>query len=158
MPARSLTGVAAGAVGTVALNVATYADMAVRGRAASRVPPKLAGTAAEAAGVDLRGEGAKADETAENRRTGLGALMGYVTGLGVGLTYGLLRPRMPNLPLPVAGLGVGLVAMAASDIPATLSGATDPTTWGASGWALDAGFHLVYGLATVVAYDALAAD
>ncbi len=32
---EALTGMAAGAVGTVALNATTYADMALRGRAAS---------------------------------------------------------------------------------------------------------------------------
>jgi hypothetical protein len=35
---EALWGAAAGAVGTVALDVSTYVDMAVRGRPASEVP------------------------------------------------------------------------------------------------------------------------
>ena len=40
---ETLTGTAAGAVGTVALNVTTYADMAIRGRPPSSVPAEVAG-------------------------------------------------------------------------------------------------------------------
>jgi hypothetical protein len=156
MRAGVWAGVVAGAAGTAALNIATYADMAIRGRPASEVPAKLAGTMVEQAGVDLSGEGPGAEETASNRRTGLGALMGYVTGLGVGTGYALLRPSLRAIPLPVAGLGVGFAAMAASDVPASLAGATNPATWTIKDWALDAGFHLVYGFTTVVAYDAIA--
>ncbi len=153
---QALIGATAGALGTVALNVTTYADMAIRGRSASSVPADLAGTLAEKAGIDLSAEGEGPDgETAQNRRTGLGALMGYVTGLGVGTAYGLMRPYLGDVPTPVAGVGVGIAAMAASDVPATAFGVTDPTSWSRSSWALDFGFHLAYGLTTVIAYDAL---
>jgi hypothetical protein len=156
MGSNVVLGVVAGAAGSAALNIATYADMVVRGRSASEVPAKLAGTLAEQAGVDLQGTGDEAEKTAENRRSGLGALMGYVTGLGIGGGYGLLYPWRRHLPLPLAGAGVGIAAMAASDVPATAAGATDPAEWGASGWLLDLGFHLVYGLTTVAVYDVLA--
>ncbi|MBA3944063.1 MAG: hypothetical protein H0X37_05815 [Herpetosiphonaceae bacterium] len=155
MESRVWAGVVAGAAGTVALNIATYADMALRGRPASEVPDKLAGALADQAGVDLRGSGPDAEKTASNRRTGIGSLMGYGTGLGVGIAYGLVRPQIDDLPPVIASVVVGLAAMATSDLPATLSGATDPATWGASGWLSDVGFHLVYGFATVMTYDAL---
>ncbi len=119
-------GLVAGAVGTAALNIATYVDMVIRGRPASEVPAKLAGAMTERLGINLGGEGQHAGAAVEHRRTGLGALMGYVTGLGVGAVYGVLRPLLRYVPLPLTGATVGLAAMAVSDIPATLLGATDP--------------------------------
>ena len=85
-----LMGTAAGAAGPVALNVATYADMAIRGRPSSSVPAKMVGVLADKAGIPLSagGEGSD-DEKVQNRQSGLGALFGYVTGLGVGTAYGL---------------------------------------------------------------------
>jgi hypothetical protein len=53
MASPILTGTAAGAVGTVALNIATYLDMTMRARPASSVPAKLVGVLADKAGVDL---------------------------------------------------------------------------------------------------------
>jgi hypothetical protein len=50
----ALRGVAAGATGTVARDVATYADMAIRGRASSDTPAKVASTPAQSAGLTLR--------------------------------------------------------------------------------------------------------
>jgi hypothetical protein len=150
-----LMGTAAGAVGTVALNVATYADMAIRGRPSSSVPAKMAGVLAAKVGIPLSTGGESADdEKVQNRQSGLGALFGYVTGLGVGTAYGLLRPYLDDVPTPVAGIGVGLAAMAASDIPIAALGVSDPTTWGVSGGAADVVPHLAYGLVTAIAYDA----
>jgi hypothetical protein len=80
--------------------------------------------------------------------------MGYVTGLGVGAVYGLVRPYMRDVPPAMAGIGVAVAAMAASDIPAAAFGVTDPATWSPTDWGMDFGFHLAYGLATVIAYDA----
>src|SRR5205823_4531568 len=150
-----LMGMAAGAAGTVALNVATYADMALRGRPSSSVPAKMAGILADKAGIPLStgGEGSD-DEKVRNRQSGLGALFGYVTGLGVGTAYGLLRPYLGDVPTPVAGVGVGLAAMAASDIPIAALGVSDPATWGISGWVADIVPHLAYGLVTAIAYEA----
>lgn len=145
-----LLGIVAGAAGTVALDTATYADMAIRGRPSSGVPAQLAGLLADKAGIPFGG-----DDTAKNRKSGLGALFGYATGLGVGVAYSLLQPSLAALPVPLAGLGVGLAAMAASDVPIAVSGVSDPATWGVSGWAADLGPHLVYGLVTASVYDAL---
>lgn len=148
-----LMGTAAGAVGTVALNFATYVDMAVRARPSSNVPAKIVAAGAEKLGVDLSGEGS-ADANVQNRRTGLGALSGYMVGLGVGTTYGLLRLRVRDVPQPLAAVGLGTIAMAASDVPATLLGVTDPRTWSRTSWAADIIPHLAYGTFTAISYDA----
>lgn len=152
---KLLWGAVAGMLGTVVLNIVTYLDMLVRGRGSSSVPAKTAGRLAEDAGVDLSAEGPDS-KTAAHRRTALGSLMGYVAGISVGLAYGAVRPRLRSIPVGVAGAGAGLAAMAASDIPATATGATDPRTWGASGWLADVVPHAAYGMATAVAYDRLA--
>lgn len=148
-----IAGLAAGAAGTTVLNVATYLDMAIRGRPASEVPSEMAAKMAKAAGVDFapHGDSAKGD----NRKSAIGALLGYLTGLQVGMLYGLARSRMRRVPALVAGIGVGLAAMAASDVPSTLAGVTKPATWGASGWAADVVPHLAYGVVTAAAYEAI---
>jgi hypothetical protein len=146
---EALMGAAAGAVGTVALNVTTYADMAIRARPSSSVPSQVASKLAQKAGFDLGSE-----EAAKNRKSGLGALQGYVAGLGVGTAYGLIRPHLDGASIPLAGVGLGLAAMAASDVPATALGVTDPRKWSLSSWASDVVPHLAYGLVTAVAYEA----
>ncbi len=148
MLAKAARGLAAGAAGTVVLNVTTYLDVTLRGRPTSQVPAETAGRLADAAGVDLGG-----DETAQNRRSGIGALFGYATGLGVGALYGLVRPRVPRLSLPVATIAVGGTAMAASDLTSPAMGASDPRTWGVQGWLADILPHLAYGGATVMAFE-----
>ncbi len=154
---EALTGAAAGAVGTVALNAVTYTDIVINGRPESSVPATMAGALAEKVGFDLSAEGEDPDgETPQNRQSGLGALMGYATGLGVGTAYGLIRPHLGGVSRPVVGLGLGLAAMAASDIPATKLGVTDPTTWPPASWGIDFGFHHAYGLVAALAYDAFA--
>ncbi len=153
-----LMGTAAGAAGMVALNVVTYADMAIRGRPSSSVPANVAGEFARSVGLDLApdrgGPDESADEVAQHRRAGLGALFEYATGLGVGAAYGLVRPLLRAVPWPLAGVGLGLAAMAGSDVPAARLGVTDPTTWPASNWAADIVPHLAYGLVTALAYEA----
>ncbi|MCX9190038.1 hypothetical protein C3Y87_01135 [Carbonactinospora thermoautotrophica] len=145
-----LRGLAAGAVGTTALNTVTYTDMVLRGRAPSQVPARAARRLAESAGLDL-GDG----QVAQHRQDALGSLLGYVTGLGVGAVYGLLRPRAAGMPAWLAGLGLGAAAMAASDIPLVSLGLTKPAEWGVSGWLADIVPHAAYGLAAAVVFDAL---
>ncbi len=152
----TLLGVVAGAAGTVVLNVATYVDMAARGRSSSSAPSKMVEIVANKAGLSLSAHGkGSQDETAQNRESGLGALLGYVNGLGVGVVYGLLRSQLDELPLPLAGIGVGLLAMAASDVPLVALKVSDPKTWGVSGWAADLIPHIIYGLVTVATFEAL---
>ena len=156
MLSGALIGAVAGAVGTVALDVTTYADIAIRGRSSSSAPSQMVSILAKAVGLPLSSQGVGSqDETAQNRESGLGALLGYVNGLGVGVVYGLLRSRQDDIPIPVAGIGVGLAAMAASDIPLIALRVSNPKTWGFSGWAADAIPHLVYGLVTAIVYEAL---
>ncbi|GAA3070007.1 hypothetical protein [Streptosporangium carneum] len=142
-------GVMAGAAGTTALDAVTYLDMLVRGRPASDVPAEAADRLASRAGLDL-GPG----DVGVNRRTGLGALLGYGAGIGVGALYGLLadggRP-----PLPVAALGLSAAAMAAGDLPLVALGLTDPRRWDTVSWISDIVPHLVYGLTTAVVHRRL---
>jgi cysteine synthase len=144
-------GLASGALGTAALNMTTYLDVAIRGRGMSSVPQKDVEKLVDHAGVDLAA--GVSDEDAENRKQGLGALMGYVTGLSVGAVYGLVRPHAPGVPLPIAAVAVGLGAMAATDGATTMLGNADPTEWSAKSWAMDIVPHLAYGAATVVGYE-----
>lgn len=140
-------GVAAGAVGTVALNVATYLDMVGRGRPSSDLPAEAAEKLTGKAGISL-GEG----EREMNRKEALGALMGMVTGLGVGALYGLVRSRV-RLPTALAGVGLGAAAMAGSDLPMAALGLVDPREWNAVIWASDLLPHLAYGIAAATAYE-----
>lgn len=166
MLARILAGVGAGAIGSVALNITTYLDMVLRGRSASDVPARAAGKLADMAGVDLgdsssrQGAGETPDQlraraAAESRRTGIGALLGYATGLGVGALFGLLSPMLRRLPLPASGMLLGAAAMAGSDVPTTSLGVSDPRRWGAPGWMADIVPHLAYGVFTALAFRTL---
>jgi hypothetical protein len=146
-------GAIAGAAGTVALDVATYADMAVRGRRASDVPATMVKNVAEAAGA---GALASDDETTTNRRSGIGALFGYASGLAVGIAYGVVRPALRGGPVVLAALAAGGAAMALSDMAIAASGASDLKTWRPADWAADAIPHLCYGLALALSFDALA--
>jgi hypothetical protein len=153
----ALDGIMAGSLGTVALDMTTYADMAIRGRSASNAPSALVGTVVEKIGLPLSShKNAPQDQTLQNRKSGIGALLGYVNGLGVGALYGLLRPHLEDVPLPLAGLLVGATAMMASDVPLVALGISHPKTWGFSGWVADIIPHLFYGLATALSYEALA--
>ena len=51
-----ISGVAAGAVGTLAIEAVTYLDMLIRGRPASEVPARVASKLAQMAGFHLRTE------------------------------------------------------------------------------------------------------
>ena len=144
-----MAGIFAGAAGTTALDIVTYLDMTVRGRPASVLPAQAAGKLADRAGADL-GSG----EVAESRREGVGALLGYAVGLGVGGLYGLLAGDR-NVPLPVAALGLSAAGMAAGDAPYTALRLTDPREWDAVSWASDIVPHLVYGLTTAAVYRRL---
>jgi hypothetical protein len=151
-----LKGTVAGAVGTVALNVTTYADMAIRGRPSSSAPTQMVSTLARFVGLaPAAQDGGTQDQAAQNRESGLGALLGYVNGLGTGLAYALLRAQRDSVPIPLASIGVGLTAMAASDVPLIALRVSNPKTWGISGWLADVIPHLIYGLVTVTTYEAL---
>lgn len=152
----ALRGLVAGAAGTVALDIATYLDMAIRGRSSSNAPSRMIDTIAEKIHLPLSSQGAGSqDQMAQNRESGLGALLGYVNGLGTGAIYGMIRSQFDEVPLPLAAAAVGLGAMAASDVPMVALRVSDPKTWGLSGWLADAIPHLIYGIVTVATHEAL---
>jgi drug/metabolite transporter (DMT)-like permease len=145
-------GLVAGAVGTIALDMTTYGDMVARARPSSGTPAKMAGVLADKAGIDL--SGGEGQEAAQNRQQGIGALLGYMTGVGVGVIYGALDRGKRRWPVPLAGVALGLAAMAASDLPIALTGVSDPREWSVSDWISDLVPHLIYGFATATAYAA----
>lgn len=157
MLGSTLRGVVAGAVGTVALNLATYADMAIRGRSSSSAPSQMVDKVTKQIHLPLSPQGVGAqDETTQNRESGLGALLGIVNGLGTGVIYGLVRSQFDEIPALLAAPLVGLTAMAASDVPLVSLRVTNPKTWGLAGWLSDAIPHLIYGIVTVATYEAIA--
>jgi hypothetical protein len=142
-----LRGALAGAAGTTALNAATYVDMAVRARPASDTPERAVEKVTGDLGVPVPGQGAER----ENRLHGLGPLAGIATGVGIGVAAGLLRPVVARLPILLSAPLVGAAAMAATDLPMSRMGLTDPKQWSGVDWASDAVPHLAYGLVTVLA-------
>src|SRR5215208_3073664 len=102
-----------------------------------------------------RAKAGSKDDTAQTRRSGLGALPGYVGGLGVGTGCGLSRPSLGGGSKLRAGIVLALAAIAGSGIPATALGAIDPRQWSINSWVSDTVPHLAYGLTTAVARDAL---
>jgi hypothetical protein len=147
-----LTGIAAGAAGTTALNAVTYLDMTVRARPASTTPDETVGKAEELTGLSLSAKGPGSDE-AGNRRAALGALLGIAAGLGTGALYGLVRPRLGGVPLALLGTGAGLVANVGTTGPMAALGVTDVRTWPAESWVSDLVPHLAYGFATAAVWE-----
>jgi hypothetical protein len=143
---RLRNGFIAGVAGTMALDAATYADMLVRGRPASRLPAEAAAKMAKDVGLDLQGD----DDATAARREGLGSLLGHVTGAAVGVAAGLVlggRRRSGGGGLAGRAVLVGAGAMAASMVPMAAQGLTDPREWGLEGWLSDAVPHAAYGVA-----------
>lgn len=143
-------GAAAGAAGTTVLNGVTYLDMVVRGRPASSTPEDTVDRLAQATGVDIPGEGT----ARQDRLSGLGALTGLLTGVGVGALAGLLTTKR-RLPLPALSVLLGAAAMAGSNVPMTALGVTDPRTWDAISWVSDVIPHLAYGAVTAAVLTSL---
>lgn len=152
MNRQTLTGIAAGAAGTTALNLVTYLDMAARARPASTTPEDTVGKAEDLTGLTLSPKGRDSDE-AGNRRSALGALLGIAAGLGAGAVYGVLRPKLGRVPRVLLGVGAGGAANIASTGPMTALGITDPRTWPAESWVSDLIPHLAYGFATMAVWE-----
>jgi hypothetical protein len=113
---RLLWGAVAGAAGATALNAVTYGDMLVRARASSSVPATVAGRLADRLGIAPLASDNDSD-AAKNRRSAAGALLGYGTGIGVGVAYGALRSTSGTDHLVRDGVLLGVAAMAMSDAP-----------------------------------------
>jgi hypothetical protein len=153
-----ILGAIAGAAGTVALDIAGYADMAVRGRSGSDMPAEVIRRLAAKAGISALGvPNDDADERTKNRRSALGAIAGYKIGIMLGALYGLASYRSSRKRgIVLRSVLLGAMAMAASDVPATLLGITNPAEWPASGWLSDIVPHACYGLVTAAAFEAIA--
>src|SRR5512144_2749149 len=91
-------GLVAGAAGTLALEAATYLDMAVTGRPRSDIPDQAAGQLARALHLDLT-PGEKA--AAAHRRPGIRPPFAPAPATGVPLAYALLRGRTGSIPPPL---------------------------------------------------------
>jgi hypothetical protein len=139
-----ISGAAAGAAGTSALNAVTYLDMAVRARPSSSTPEQVIDVLAERAGHPVPGTG----ETKDNRLEGLGALGGIATGVAVGAGFGTLRRRGLRLGPVLGPLVIGAAAMVATDVGMARLGVSDPREWDATSWLSDAIPHLAFGITT----------
>lgn len=139
-----LRGVAAGAAGTTALDIATRTDMALRARPSSNAPTEAISTIADRVGASIPGRRGERS----NRLQGLGGLGGAAAGLGVGAVAGLLRASGVRLPGVIGGPLLGAGAMAATDLPMARLGITDPRKWSTTDWVADAVPHLMYGVTT----------
>ena len=144
-----INGLIAGAAGTAALNAATYLDMAVRARGGSSTPEDTVQKLADGVNVSLGEE----EEQAENRKQGLGALMGFGTGVGAALAYGAVTRHRTSWPVGV--LTLTALATLGSNVPMVAMGITDPREWSVSSWVSDIAPHIVYGAAAYVAYEKL---
>jgi hypothetical protein len=139
-----LTGAAAGAAGTTALNAVTYLDMVVRGRPAGSTPEVSVEKLSEKTHVPIPGD----KETRGNRVAGLGPLTGLVVGVAVGAALGLVRSAGWR-PGPLAsGLAATVGALVGGNGPMTVLGVTDPRTWTVEDWLSDVIPHVAYGVVT----------
>jgi hypothetical protein len=145
---RLVNGMIAGIAGTAALNMVTYADMAVRARPASHTPQNTVQRLADTVRLDL-GKG----DRGENRRTGIGSLLGYATGAVVTAGYAAAVGR--RAPWPVSAVALSALAMLGGNGPMTVLGVTDPRRWTASDWASDVVPHIAFGIVAAAALDKL---
>ena len=139
-----LRGVAAGAAGTTALNAVTYLDMVLRGRGTSSTPEDTVEKLSDKIHVAVPGDG----DDRDNRVSGLGALTGIASGVGVGALLGLVRGAGWRPGLLAGSTAATLGALLGTNGPMTVLGVTDPRTWPPSSWVSDVVPHLAYGAVT----------
>lgn len=144
-----LRGAAAGAAGTTALNAVTYLDMGIRGRPSSSTPERTVERVSGLAHVRVPGTG----EQRANRLTGLGALSGIATGIGVGMAYGGARALGWRPSVLAGSIALGAGALLGSNGPMTLLGITDPRQWSAADWVSDLVPHAAYGAVAALTFD-----
>lgn len=145
----AVRGAAAGAAGTVALNAATYVDMALRGRPASTTPQQTVERLAGGVRIDVPGD----EEKRSNRINGLGPLLGLATGVATGALLGGLRGVGVRPRLAASAVVTALVAMLAGNGPMAVSGVTNPRSWSATDWLADVVPHLAYGAVTAAVLE-----
>jgi hypothetical protein len=136
-------GLLAGAIGTAAMTVSSTLEQKARGRDASTAPADAA--------MKLLGVEGFCDDGAKSRFSNF-VHWSYGTGWGV-----------PRALLHHAGLGTagataahGAALWGSEQVVLPALGVAPPLwEWGAADVAIDAGHHLVYTVATAVAYEAL---
>ncbi len=144
-------GAIAGAAATTALNVATFLDMAIRGRPASSTPQQTVARGLALGGVAVPG----ADEHREARESALGSLLGAAAGTSAGVALAVLRAAgWPRGRAATVATGWTL-AMLVGNGPMTVLGVTDPRTWTPTDWAADVIPHLAYAVVVAGALEAL---
>ncbi|MGD9735278.1 MAG: hypothetical protein AB7V58_06680 [Solirubrobacterales bacterium] len=141
-----LAGPLAALVGTGAMTGAQGAYYKLTGAEASETPREVG----EKIVAALSGK-----SVPEDRRSALNTAMHVLYGTSWGLPYGLLARRRPG-PASGLALGAGVWAGSLAELPA-FGVAPPPWRQPPSALAVDLGFHLLYGLATAVAVEALAA-
>lgn len=165
MANRIVAGAIAGAAGVVALNFTSYLDMLVRGRPASTVPARAAARLADEIGLpldfdedaDADKDGGEHEATGEHeahRQEALGALLGMVNGVTIGVAYGIVRLVLPRPPAWLAGAALGGLAMVAADYPAARLEVTQPRDWSAMDWISDVLPHTAFGVVTALTFEA----
>jgi len=144
-------GALAGAVGTVALDVTTYLDVAVRRRAPSSTPQQTVEATASRLHVPLPRD----DRAREAVLAGLAPLLGVGAGVTAGVVLGLLRPPGSGGGVAATTATAWALGMLVGNGPMTLLGVTDPRTWSTSDWAADVVPHLAYAAGTAGTLRAL---
>jgi hypothetical protein len=134
-------GLAAGAIGTAAMTMSSTLEQKARGREGSTAP---ADAAMKVLGID-----GFCDDAAKSRFSNL-VHWGYGTGWGVPralLDHAGLRPAAATAAHGSALWGSEQVMLPALGVAPPL------WEWGAGEVAIDAGHHLVYTVATAIAYE-----
>lgn len=142
-------GAVAGLAGTTALNAATYLDMTLRARPASNTPEQTIAGLSRQTGIPVPG----GHQERQQRLSGLGALLGIITGTAVGASYGAARTLGWRPSLGTGSVLAALVAMAGSSAPMAALGITNPRDWSTTEWTSDLLPHLAYGAATATTYE-----
>ena len=152
---RILTGAAAGATGTTALNAVTFLDMALRGRPPSRTPERSVEALVERSGLTVPGD----HDERSNRVQGVAALLGLATGGCVGAVIGAvdvaLGGAIGRRSIVSSGAAFTVVALVAANGPMTGLGVSDPRRWTAGDWTSDVVPHVAYGVVSALTYRSL---
>ena len=136
-------GLVAGAVGTVAMTVSSTLEQKLRGREPSTAPADAA--------MKVLGIASFRDDAAKSRFSNV---VHWTYGSAWGVPRALLDAA--GLSPAAATAGHGAALWGSEQVMLPLLGVAPPLgTWGATEVAIDAIHHVVYTLATSVAYEAL---
>ncbi|MEV4760634.1 hypothetical protein AB0J86_36785 [Micromonospora sp. NPDC049559] len=139
----------AGVAATLARELVSSLDMAVRGRPYSDTHERMVRRIADGTHVSVGTE-----KPARHRLTGLGFLLGFANGVLTVTAFALLTGRR-RPPLPAAAALVGAGGMLVADAPMAALGVASPRRWGAQGWFEDGLPYVAYSLVAVTTLDRL---